>query len=618
MFRLKTSFVDRRARALLDYAIMHVYRKIWHFSFIWVPLLYYYGLSTQAAILFSLLALAFFLAVDLIRFNWKRGNEIAYRYLPWLLKDQEKKSLNASIYFALSCLICATFFERRVAVLAIALLCVGDPVAAIVGSRYGSIRILNKSLQGSLACFVACYGVSRLLFDPAVSFWAALTATFFELISSRLNDNLSIPIFSGLLVTSLLESPQLTGPMEYLLVFFKVYLIFVIVTSLVGIGLKHYIIHSYMGHYSAPYRPEGGLRPFVSMIKPLFGLEGQDARNLASFCEQSYPGDWEVVFVVQDRSDPILKTIDRLKIRFPERRIRTVFSRKDFRITDKMNNLLQGARHARGDVLVFSDQPVRAAPDYLETILGPLSDPRIGIVTSVAAYCGARTIPAALNGHLVNLLGQSLYFGLAFFDRLGSANGCTLGIRRETYEEVGGFEAVSDHISDAHEIAQAVHRKGYRIHLLDRMIPVFLPALSLTEWLKRTHRMAVVYKTYERHLYPLFLFQLGFVHALVYSWVSPESPVGPVLAIMSLLAETVSHLRMNYLYVKDRSTYLFIWLLPVLLVAAPMFWASAYFGRVVDWRGERYFVDREGVVTRLKSPAFVGPSQRSAGLRSQE
>jgi ceramide glucosyltransferase len=580
---------------------MKIYRKIWHFSFIWAPILYYHGLSNQAAILLSLVGLVFFLVFDLVRLNWERGNEIVYRYLPWLLKDQERRTLNTSIYFALSCLICAAFFERRVATLSIVLLCVGDPAAAIVGTRYGSIRILNKSLQGSLACFVSCYAVSRLLFDPTISFWAALTATFFELISSRLNDNLSVPIFSGLMVTSLLESPQLTGPMEYLLVFLKIYLTFVIVTSLVGLGLKHYIIHSHMRHYSATYRPREGFCPSVSIIKPVFGLEGEDYPNLASFCEQGYQGDWEVVFVVQDRSDPILKTVDRLRIEFPERRIRTTFSRKDPRITDKMNNLIEGTRHAKGEVLVYTDQPVRVPQDYLETVLAPMSDPRVGIVTSVAAYCGARTIPAALNGYLVNMLGQSLYFALAFFDRLDSANGCTLGVRRETYEEVGGFEAVAAQISDAHALAQAVHKMGYRIHLLQRMTPVFLTALSVTEWLKRTHRMGVVYRAYAKHLYPLFLFQLGFVHALLYWWIYPDSPAGPILSLASLMAETLSHLRMNYLWVQDRRAYLFAWLLPGLLFLAPILWASAYFGRVVDWRGERYLVGHEGVVTRLRN-----------------
>jgi beta-lactamase regulating signal transducer with metallopeptidase domain len=62
----------------------------------------------------------------------------------------------------------------------------------------------------------------------------------------------------------------------------------------------------------------------------------------------------------------------------------------------------------------------------------------------------------------------------------------------------------------------------------------------------------------------------------------------------------VSHLRMNFLYVKDPRTYYFIWLLPLLLLLAPFFWASPYFSRVVRWRGQRYFVDRTGVATRLK------------------
>jgi hypothetical protein len=57
---------------------------------------------------------------------------------------------------------------------------------------------------------------------------------------------------------------------------------------------------------------------------------------------------------------------------------------------------------------------------------------------------------------------------------------------------------------------------------------------------------------------------------------------------------------MNTLYVKDPKTCLFIWLLPLLLLLAPFFWSSPYFSRVVQWRRQRYFVDRSGVATRLK------------------
>jgi len=579
---------------------MQVYRKIWHLSFLWAPLVYYYFLTNFQAILLSAVFLLFFLVLDLVRLNWKRGNELAYRHFSYLLREQEKKSLNTSIYFALSCLICAIFFEQRVAVLAIALLCVGDPVAAIVGSRYGSIRILNKSLQGSLACFVASFAVARLVFDSTIAFWAALTATFFELISSRVNDNLSVPVFSGLMVTFLLESPELRGPMQYVLSFFQVYLLFVVVTSLAGIGIKHYILHYYGKQYPSSFHPRREDRPSVSVIKPVAGLEGGDFENFESFCRFSYPGQWELLFVACDPRDPVLQVIDRLRVGYPAARIRTVYTRRNESITDKMSSLILGAREARGEVLIFSDAAVRVMPDYLDRVIAPLSDPTIGLVTGVAAYFGARSIPAAFHAHLVNLLGQSLYYALAFFDRLDSANGCTIGIRREVLEEVGGFSAISHQICDSHALAHAVHGKGYRIHLLDRMIPVYHPHLPFVEWLQRTHRMAVIYRTYVPHAYPLFLFQLGLVHALLYWWMNPKSLAGPILSGLCLVAEMMSHLRMNTLYVKDPKTCLFIWLLPLLLLLAPFFWSSPYFSRVVQWRRQRYFVDRSGVATRLK------------------
>ncbi len=277
---------------------MQVYRKLWHLSFIWAPIAYYHWLSTKAAIILSLVFFSIFLVLDLIRLNWRRGNEIAYRHFSWLLREEEKKGFNTAIYFSLACLICAIFFEKKVAVLAITLLCVGDPIAAFIGSSYGTIRILNKSLQGSVACFIACFLVSIFMFDLTIAFWAALTATFFELISSRLNDNLSIPIFSGLMVTHLLHSPQLTSPMQYVLVFLKVYFIFVIVTSLVGLVVKHYIVHYYRRNYSLNFRAVPGWLPSISIIKPVCGLEGGDYENFSSFARLRYDGPLEILFVV--------------------------------------------------------------------------------------------------------------------------------------------------------------------------------------------------------------------------------------------------------------------------------------------------------------------------------
>ena len=56
---------------------MQVYRKIWHLSFVWAPIAYYHWLDNREAVILSMIFLAFFFVLDLVRLNWKRGNEIA-------------------------------------------------------------------------------------------------------------------------------------------------------------------------------------------------------------------------------------------------------------------------------------------------------------------------------------------------------------------------------------------------------------------------------------------------------------------------------------------------------------------------------------------------------------
>ena len=66
--------------------------------------------------------------------------------------------------------------------------------------KYPFINIGNKTLSGSLACFIMCLFVG-LIFNFEVNLKiiliGAFTATIAELISTKINDNISIPVLSG-------------------------------------------------------------------------------------------------------------------------------------------------------------------------------------------------------------------------------------------------------------------------------------------------------------------------------------------------------------------------------------------------------------------------------------
>ncbi len=90
-------------------------------------------------------------------------------------------------------------FPADIAVYALLIMTVGDPVAAIVGSHFNKIRIFNKTLVGSLAGVFACLVVSFLV--PSIPFKlaavGALAGMTVELLPLPINDNISIPLVSG-------------------------------------------------------------------------------------------------------------------------------------------------------------------------------------------------------------------------------------------------------------------------------------------------------------------------------------------------------------------------------------------------------------------------------------
>src|SRR6266700_796428 len=52
--------------------------------------------------------------------------------------------------------------------------------------------------------------------------------------------------------------------------------------------------------------------PGVTIMKPLHGAEPSLYQNLASFCDQDYPGPVQWLFGVQDRDDPAVAVVERL------------------------------------------------------------------------------------------------------------------------------------------------------------------------------------------------------------------------------------------------------------------------------------------------------------------
>ena len=118
----------------------------------------------------------------------------------------EAHRINSSTWYTTALLILAITMSPRDCALAVAVLAVADPCAALVGRRFGRLRIYGgRTLEGSLA-FVASGSLTAVavaaLYHPgpapteqlALALSAAVCGAIAELFSTSLDDNLTIPV----------------------------------------------------------------------------------------------------------------------------------------------------------------------------------------------------------------------------------------------------------------------------------------------------------------------------------------------------------------------------------------------------------------------------------------
>ena len=186
-------------------------RKIIHLSSIIIPIfLLFYG--REVTLLYLLPITIFFLVLDILRIRSKNFKSLYNYFFISITRKNESKKLTGASYVFLSSLIIIYFFPENIAAISLFIMVISDTVAAIFGRIYGTIKIRNKTLEGSLAFFMSSFII--ILFAIDINLFLAtisiLIATFTELYSP-FDDNLSVPISYGFSYIILIEISKWLG-----------------------------------------------------------------------------------------------------------------------------------------------------------------------------------------------------------------------------------------------------------------------------------------------------------------------------------------------------------------------------------------------------------------------
>ena len=173
-------------------------RKSFHIGMIVVPVWVYF-LPYTPALLGLIIATFATVAIDLMRLSDHRLRRFFLQLFRPLIRRHEEEHLLGSTHYMIAALLSVVVFQREIAIAALMFLVLGDAAAAIVGKRFGRPLYWGKSPQGSIACFLVCLVLGLLLLrSPDLAVIGALTATVAEAMPSPLDDNMRVPIFSGI------------------------------------------------------------------------------------------------------------------------------------------------------------------------------------------------------------------------------------------------------------------------------------------------------------------------------------------------------------------------------------------------------------------------------------
>ncbi|MBV9317628.1 MAG: bacteriohopanetetrol glucosamine biosynthesis glycosyltransferase HpnI [Gammaproteobacteria bacterium] len=339
-----------------------------------------------------------------------------------------------------------------------------------------------------------------------------------------------------------------------------------------------------------PPRPTPTLPP-VTLLKPLCGAEPALYEHLRSFCTQSYPC-WQVIFGVRDAHDPALEVVERLRREFPVLDLQLVVDPAQHGASSKVSNLVNMMSVARHDYLVIADSDILVESDYLERVVTPLLDERVGIVT-----CAYRGRPRA---GLWSLLG-SMFINEWFMPSvcvaaaLGSrafAFGATIGLRRATLVRIGGFTAIADQLPDDYRLGELTRRLGLRTVLSEVQVETCVEEPTLTDLVRHQLRWLRTVRTVQ----PLGYALGGVTFCLPVALAGTLLAGGSVTTLAMLAITATARVMVNS---APRNAYS----LPeqLALVAAHdllgfALWCWSFVTRRVHWRDGSYQLDRDGTI----------------------
>lgn len=341
--------------------------------------------------------------------------------------------------------------------------------------------------------------------------------------------------------------------------------------------------------------------PPISVLKPLHGLDRELKENIESFCLQDYP-EYEILFSVREESDPAVAVVRELEKKYPQVRMWLLVIGQPKYLNAKVHSLEKMAEAAAHDIWVINDSDVRVMPDYLRSVVGPMEDPRTGLVTCLSRGVAGNSLWSALEALSMNLQFLPGVLAAWLLEDLKFSLGPTMVTRKARVKEIGGFGRLGDYLADDFVLGEFIAQAGYRV-VLSSHIPEHLVC---NETMKSSLRHRLRWERSSRRSRPAGYFGQVFMHSLPLALlagllVPAGNPAVMPLVAICLTARAALVWMTAVPLLNDSAFRRYWWLTPIQDLVGFAIWCWGIFGKEIEWRGARFRVLKGGKLEAAKN-----------------
>ncbi len=358
-----------------------------------------------------------------------------------------------------------------------------------------------------------------------------------------------------------------------------------------------------------PQAPADACR--VSILKPLAGCDDDLAANLESFARIEHPS-FEILFGVADADDRAFPVARRFLARHPHVDGRVIVTNPRAAINPKVAQLIDLERAATGQVCVISDSNVRVSPTYLSSLLAELEDPGVGLVTSLIAGTGERTLGAALENLQIC---ASTAPGIAAVDAVTGQPltvGKSMAVRRVDLERLGGFASVGHVLAEDYVLGQLVRKAGLKARLSFDLVENRNTQCSVARTLERHTRWAKMRRSLSPQVFAIEPLLSPVVVTTLGLLIAPSRTTALLLAVAAVVQTFCAFVSAALL----RRKWFAWWYVPLEVIrsyVAIFCWLRAWASRRIAWRGHPFVLQRGSAIVSL-SAREPDPSPGRAGF----